>query len=117
MSNDERRGRGLTPDRPARWDDLYGPHGQPPGYTPPMTAINSVQSPTGLRLLSAVMGIFAAGFIWALYYGSATGSFKIEAYVLCAVMSLVSISMMIWGFRLANMRTKWIRQKKQQQNA
>jgi hypothetical protein len=24
------------------------------------------------------MGIFAACFIWALYYGSATGSFRIE---------------------------------------
>jgi hypothetical protein len=115
VSDDERQWSGLTSDRPAQWDELYGPQGQPPGYTPPGTAMTSTQSPTGLRLLSALMIIGAAVFIWALYYGITTGSFEAETYVLCAAMSMLCIGMAIWGFRLANMRANWLREKKQEE--
>jgi hypothetical protein len=101
--------------RPAHWDRIYGPHGQPENYTPPGTAMTSVQSTKGLRILSVIMVVFALGFLWLFIQtlnGDISDSDSSRLYVMCPILIILSLAMSVWGLKLANKRSKWIESKK-----
>lgn len=101
--------------RPPDWDEKYGPWGTPPGYTPPMTATNNIQSPTGLRIGGVFSGIVAVSGIVFWYILATTGK-PITAQMALSFFILVGVCsyMTWWCFHLANRRSKWARAKKSQ---